>query len=129
MSDFDNLLSSNKIDNLIYDRNENAIRVTNSGSGSVAGTPSSVGSDPGNISVNTSPTLLLAANLSRKKLLIQNKSDEITMYLGGAAVDPTSSLVILPFGIYTDEMPYCGTEAIYGVAASGSINVSVKEWE
>jgi hypothetical protein len=165
MSTRDNLISADRIFNLVFDRETNALTVQ-LGSGSVAlelkpgdiqlGAMElkdansefraaidalgrlaaivdhlpSTGGEPFRVTVSDSPTKLLDANPARKKYFIQNLDEDNPIYIGGAAVTDISGLMTPAFGGFGDDMPYCGTEAVYAVASSGlSITVVVKEWQ
>jgi hypothetical protein len=161
----DNLISADRIFNLVFDRENNALTVQ-LGSGSVAlelkpgdiqlGAMElkdadsdfraaidalgrlaaivdhlpSTGGEPFRITVTDSPTKLLDANVSRKKYFIQNLDEDNPIYIGGSLVSDSSGLMAPAFGGFGDDMPYCGTEAVYAIAPSGlSVIVVVKEWQ
>jgi hypothetical protein len=90
--------------------------------------PIAQGSNPSAVNVVTSPTLLIAASIIRKKIILFNLSTTNTCFLGSSDVSIFTGMPIPPLSVYNDSMPYCGQEAIYGVVQSGSCSVRIKEW-
>ena len=88
------------------------------------------------VSVGSSSTPILAANNSRKHAVITNMSDEVVYLSEGAAAESTKGIALapassgapVPAGIYrTGENGVLFKGAIYGICASGSKSVAVKE--
>lgn len=88
----------------------------------------STGGNPSAVDVLTTATLLLSAASSRKKIMLYNFSNSTTCFIGGSGVTMFTGIPILPQSVYTDGMPYCGQEAIYGIVQNGSCSIRVKEW-
>lgn len=90
----------------------------------------STGGEPYRMIVSDTPVKLLSTNPNRKKYVVQNLSDEFDFYIGGNSVAYDTGFRVTPYGIFGDEMPYCGVEEIYGVTKPGeTVTVVVKEWE
>jgi len=88
----------------------------------------STGGNPSAVDVLTTATLLLSASSARKKVMLYNFSNSTTCFIGGSGVTMFTGMPLLPQSVYTDGMPYCGQEAIYGIVQSGSCSVRIKEW-
>jgi hypothetical protein len=79
----------------------------------------------GAVTVNTTATLLVAANAARRGLRVLNSSSVI-VYLGGAGVDLANGMLKINPGdmLFESEGPGC---AWYAVAESGTATVKVQE--
>jgi hypothetical protein len=88
------------------------------------------------VTVGNASTLIAAANPARKHLRITNLSSEIVYLSEGAAAESAKGIPLAPVasgspvetGIYetgTDGLLFTG--AVYGITASGSKAVAVKE--
>lgn len=88
----------------------------------------STGGTPATVSVTNSATLISALNASRKKIVICNTSTTLSVYLGGSGVTAAAGIQLPPLSVFTDSMPFTGTQAIYGITSSGSADIRVQEW-
>ena len=77
----------------------------------------------GQVSVLTTATIIIAANASRKAVLITNPSTTVTIYIGTSAVTATTGSALLPGSSLT--MPT--TAVIYGIVASTTTTVTFLE--
>lgn len=80
----------------------------------------------GIVSVGTSATLLSASEAGRdgQTVLVQNPAGGATVYLGGAGVTTSSYGYTLEGGV-AFAIDLLGGEALYGVVATSTQNVSV----
>lgn len=80
-------------------------------------------------SVTTSNAQLLAANVNRSYLVIQNQdsSNPIFLNFGGTAAANNGSLKIPAGGNYVTENGYIPTSAINAIATGGTVAVNVIE--
>lgn len=77
---------------------------------------------PGQVSVGTDATLIVASNSNRIKVRIKNRSG-YTIYLGGSGVTTSNGFPLRSGKTFTDTM---FTGAWYGIAAQAS---TVSSWE
>lgn len=79
------------------------------------------------ISVDTNPTELAAANTARRYLKLTVPSGGQDLFIGGATVTSGDGFLVEAGGTFVMEQSV-STAAIYGVVASSSATISVLEW-
>lgn len=79
----------------------------------------------GNVTVTTSATLIIATNTSRTSLLIRNNSGA-TLFIGGDNSVTTSTGYRITGG---QSMYILETDEVYGIVASGTLDVRYLETE
>lgn len=87
------------------------------------------GSAPTNVSVGVTSAQAVAANASRKSLvLINTSSNNISFGIGANAAVLNNGITLTPNGVWeSDEYSYV-TSAINAIAAGASSNLSVQEF-
>lgn len=80
------------------------------------------------VSVQTSATLILAANNDRRGLIVYNNGNN-TMYIGlDAAVTTSTGIPILPQSSFELNGDKCWRGAVYGIAVTSSDDCRYWEW-
>lgn len=80
------------------------------------------------VTVTTSPTLIVAANNSRRQLIVDNQGSTNSVYFGpNTSIASNNTVKLLPgANLTSDGNAFLGS--LYGVTSAGSSVVGVWEW-
>lgn len=79
------------------------------------------------VTVTSTPTLIVAANNRRRQLIFDNQSSTVSIWVGhDSNISPSNTIRLLPGARYESDGNYART-AIYGVTSSGTATVGY--WE